>query len=375
MQGRITVNPATGKAQSALRLIFPLLLAALFVAFPSCGRNKDKVVERQKKSVDIHFFRGFADAKEGKNASAKNEFREAIELDPNHAESHLHLGMVYGNEGNIEGEYEEYLKALKAKPGYAVAYYNLGILYEGQDMLLLAIQAFELAVEKDPVLAAAYEHLGFLYQETEDYPASIESLEALLKLTPENAVAHSLLGDALEAENRFEEAAQEKRRATQLDDEFASLEGSAGPKLKEPGVVYREFNERADRFRKDGDMFSSHEKSVLAQLSYSEAILNYERILFVSPGKEGAEASSAASLSADAQRERNIELLENVGNYISCHRKRLQLDPDYLQTSLEAFKTTANFYRDYEPESARDAIVQECIQAAKDLGFQLVRQE
>jgi tetratricopeptide (TPR) repeat protein len=383
MHGKITMSPPTGKARTLPRLLFPLLLAALFVYFPSCGGKKETIAEKRKKSVDVHFFRGFDYAKAGKDEGAKEEFRKALQLQPGHAESHLHLGLVYGREGNTEGEYHEYLEALKSKPDYALAYYNLGILYEEQDMLLLAIQAFELAVEKDPLLTAAYEHLGFLYQETEDYPASMESLEELLRLAPDDALAHNLLGKALEVEGRFEEAAGEKARAARLDDDFAFPEAAPGLKpgdgapapQKDPGLIYREFKDRADRFRKDGDMFSSNEKSLFAQLSYSEAILNYEKILFVLPGNEGAEPSPAASGSPADSRDRDIQLLENVRSYISCHRKRLQLDPDYLQTSLEAFKNTANFYRDYESEAVRDSIVQDCVQAAQDLGFRLVRLE
>lgn len=62
---------------------------------------------------------------------AEREYREAIEIDPNNAESHHNLGVLLEDLGKkrFPDAEKEYKEAIKIDPNYVRAYYNLGHLY------------------------------------------------------------------------------------------------------------------------------------------------------------------------------------------------------------------------------------------------------
>ena len=57
-------------------------------------------------------------------------YSEAIELNPNYAESYNNRGNVYYDLGQKIYAIQDYSKAIKLNPNYAEAYYNRGVYYE-----------------------------------------------------------------------------------------------------------------------------------------------------------------------------------------------------------------------------------------------------
>lgn len=100
-------------------LILPFILfGCLLLGSLNCAR----------KTADDHFRAGTRFFAQGSYDEAIKEYKEAIEVDPNHVNSHLNLGAVYAKTGMFEEAKKEYEFVLRLNNMHIKAHYNLGIL-------------------------------------------------------------------------------------------------------------------------------------------------------------------------------------------------------------------------------------------------------
>jgi len=95
-------------------------------------------------------------------AAAVAAYREALRLDPRHAEAHLNLGRLLHERGCLDEAETHYRAAAEADPASAQARYNLGVVLEDRGSAAEAADAYEAALTLDPDLAAAYFNLSKL---------------------------------------------------------------------------------------------------------------------------------------------------------------------------------------------------------------------
>ena len=96
-----------------------------------------------------HFYRAIEASKYRAFDVAEQEYREAINIDPNFAEAHYNLGLLLINSKRFEEAEKEFLEVVRIRPD-ARAYGNLGILYfetgkkeKAKEALLKAKELFE----------------------------------------------------------------------------------------------------------------------------------------------------------------------------------------------------------------------------------------
>jgi len=77
--------------------------------------------------IDNHIEQGVTYAEQGLLQKAKEEFKNALQIDPGYPAALSNLGAVYHQEGNLEQAIIYYQKALERKPDYADAHYNLAL--------------------------------------------------------------------------------------------------------------------------------------------------------------------------------------------------------------------------------------------------------
>ena len=101
----------------------------------------------------------------GKYDLAEEEFRSALEIDPEEKLAHNNLGLIYAGRGDFENAVKEYEAELKLDPFYGNALYNLGLAYWAMGKKEEAVEKWQETISANPNYFDAYKTLITLYQE------------------------------------------------------------------------------------------------------------------------------------------------------------------------------------------------------------------
>jgi len=115
-------------------------------------------------------------------SEAKEAYRRALALHPDHAEARVNVGRLLHEEGDVEGAEREYRRALEGSPMSALALFNLGVALEDQGRAEEAVTAYGRAVELDPALSSAHFNLARLCEQGGDSRGALRHLAAYRRL-------------------------------------------------------------------------------------------------------------------------------------------------------------------------------------------------
>lgn len=110
-------------------------------------------------------------------ADAKEAYRRALALDPEHFDTHLNLGRLLHEEGRLRAAERHYRAARGLRPGDATAAFNLGVVLQDRGRLRQAVEAYRAAIASDPECADAYFNLAGLYDELGKQAVAIQNLK------------------------------------------------------------------------------------------------------------------------------------------------------------------------------------------------------
>ena len=160
----------------------------------------------------------------GRIAEAKQHFRQAIGVRPEHTEAHLNLGVAQAKTGKVSEAIVHFQRALRFKPDYAMAHNNLGLALSKTGRRAEAIGHLQEALRLDPDYYEAHYNLG-LALIADGRPAEAAGhLQQAVRYKPDYAKAHYALGQALLRLGRLAEAAEHYEEAVRLEpDEFGML--------------------------------------------------------------------------------------------------------------------------------------------------------
>ncbi len=114
--------------------------------------------------------------------SATAAYREALTLDPEHADAHVNLGRLLHEQGALAEAETHYRKAAAADHESGRAQYNLGVVLEDQGRSAEAMDAYREALAVDGALGAAHFNLSRLYEAAGDEAAALSHLAAYKRL-------------------------------------------------------------------------------------------------------------------------------------------------------------------------------------------------
>jgi len=176
------------------------------------------------KDFFFHFNLGLRFQKQRKYRLAIEQYRRAIEIQPNFAKAYNNLGGVYFLNRNYPGAVEEYKKAIELKPNYEEAYYNLAMVYEAMGDIDRAIDCFKMVIGIRPDHERAHQGLGGAFKALGDYDKAAKEYQRTLSINPHDPITHNLLGNIYLLCQKVEEAIREYREALRLkpDYEYAS---------------------------------------------------------------------------------------------------------------------------------------------------------
>lgn len=145
---------------------------------------------------------------------AMAEYQRAIKEDPaNAAEAHYRIGMLSNMLGNAEGAAQEFRAALQANPDHVEAkkalaafYINRGAVARQQRRLDDAVRDLQEAIQADPLSGTAHLELGQTYEESGRTAEALQEYQAAVDADPNNITAQLWLGQALNTHNQYAQA-------------------------------------------------------------------------------------------------------------------------------------------------------------------------
>lgn len=108
---------------------------------------------------------------------ARELYRRALELAPDHVDARINLGRLHHEDGELKEARRHYERALETSPEEPTAAYNLGVVLEDLGLLDEAIHAYLRAIAFDHGMADAYYNLARLYEQAGDRAAAIRHLK------------------------------------------------------------------------------------------------------------------------------------------------------------------------------------------------------
>lgn len=132
-------------------------------------------------------------SRHGDYEKAIEEFKSAIELNPDYGDAYHNLGNAYRETGNNEEAIANYKKATSLNPNLWQSHQNLAARYFEEGKLDLALQELEKAIEINPQNPALYVNLGILHLQLDEKGKAKEAFQQALQLDPENQEAKEML--------------------------------------------------------------------------------------------------------------------------------------------------------------------------------------
>jgi tetratricopeptide (TPR) repeat protein len=105
---------------------------------------------------------------------------------PSGQQIHNNLGDVYARQGDMQKAVDEFKKAIEINPNYADAYHNLGNTYQQMGQLDLAIENYQKALSINPQLWQSYQNLAAIYFNAGDSQKALDSIQKALEIDPQN---------------------------------------------------------------------------------------------------------------------------------------------------------------------------------------------
>ena len=196
-----------------------------------------QLLQKFPNSAALYNIQGASNAGLQQPDAAIFSYKQAIKIQPDHAEAYSNLGVTLQLKGKLEEAVEVYIKALSLKPDYADAYNNMGIALKEQGRLEEAIEAYNKAFAIWPDYDEAYNNMGNALKEQGKLEEAIEAYNKALSLKPDFAEAYNNMGITLKDQGKLEEAIEAYSKALSIWPDYADAYNNMGNPLHEQGKL------------------------------------------------------------------------------------------------------------------------------------------
>jgi Flp pilus assembly protein TadD len=210
-------------------------------------------------------------ARKGEYGAAAEEWKKAVELDPDDGKAHYHLAYALDKQGQLEEAIAQYRRSIDLDGANASAYSSLAVALARSGNLPEAISASNQALAlnpKDPVTEC---NLAASLIQTGRTDEAVDHIRKALELDPEFSDAHNMLGIVL-------------ARAGKLDDAVGHLQKAVS---NTPDSIEYRFNLG---------------RILAARHSFAEAIPQFEKAIELSGGNEPQSLEMLAAMYGEVGR-------------------------------------------------------------------------
>ncbi len=126
-------------------------------------------------SAADHFYNGNKYAQDEKYDLAINEYKKAIELDPDNANTYENLAIVYTQSGENEKAVQTMQIAIQKDPEDALKHATLGTIYHANQDSKNALNQYIKSVNLNPGIGWIYNNIAFIYLQKQQYNIARQS--------------------------------------------------------------------------------------------------------------------------------------------------------------------------------------------------------
>lgn len=119
---------------------------------------------------------------QGDLEAAREAYRRALALDPEHVDAHIDLGCLEHEQGRLAEAEAHYRAAVALRPRDAIACFNLAVVLDDEARDDEARDAYEAALSADPACAEAHYNLAKLCERAGDRAGAVRHLTAYKRL-------------------------------------------------------------------------------------------------------------------------------------------------------------------------------------------------
>ncbi|QQE10431.1 tetratricopeptide repeat protein [Planctomycetota bacterium] len=227
---------------------------------------------------------------EGLMDAALGTFGLALEENPGLVDAHLGMGHIFLDYGVDHVAENAYKRAVEAEPNNYDANYYLGLSYQMQDKIKLAIRQYLRAIAIDPQRVEANRDVASAYLQRGTPEAAIAYARKATELDPESQEVWCNLAATSNLLGMYNEAIDAYRTAAEL----GPLPEAAIPAFAAAHIKMKNF-ERAKNLlvpvveaTNDPDFYERLAYTCFKLQEFSDAMVNYEKALKLSPNHVGA---------------------------------------------------------------------------------------
>jgi adenylate cyclase len=187
-------------------------------------------------------------------ATAEKEFKRALELNPNNADTHHWYSHFLMGQGRIEESFTQSKRALELSPFDIVFNIHLGWHYLYARQYDQALDQIEKTIEMDKNFAQAYPWLGLILEQKGRYPEAIAAFQNAIKLFPggssiaeaELAHTYAVSGDREKAQKIIAELQELAKNKYVSSFQIAAIYAGLGEKDQAFAGLEKAYAERSD---------------------------------------------------------------------------------------------------------------------------------
>jgi tetratricopeptide (TPR) repeat protein len=180
---------------------------------PAMAEYQRVIKEDPANAAEAHYRIGVLSNMLGNSEGAVQEFRAALQLNPDHTEArkavaafHINRGTTARQQHRLDEAVRELQDAVNVDPGSSTAHLELGLAYEESGRLTEAGQEYQAAVTADPKNMTAQLRLGQALNGQKQYEQAVPAFKAVVESNPDKAEAYAGLGVAYFHQGQRDEA-------------------------------------------------------------------------------------------------------------------------------------------------------------------------
>lgn len=140
------------------------------------------------------------------------------------SQEYFKKGVALQDAGSVDEAMECYKEAIKLNPNHAEACYNLAVIFHENGLIDKATYLYLSTIGLKPELVQAYINLGIALLKEKKADNAIKILQEAIEIHPDYAECHFILGNALRQNNNNDEAMISYKKALQLKPDFAEAQ-------------------------------------------------------------------------------------------------------------------------------------------------------